>query len=834
MADGELDLSSGFTNYSTFGLNLADGSPDTTDVASLGEYSAHHGAWGADLLDPSLRGVALPESVIRTYIGDPHDPQVEEAVKAGRYQVEVQLPDGSTGTAPLIDIGPGASTGRGIDISYGFAKELNLSDDSGALHYRLFENPNAEVVSQDATSVDERLNGKEPEVEEKHQNVSPISAMRASDPGLAGYSDDQLNERISQFYPRVPRSQVDQFSNLPNGFELLKRAKSLYDTPLARAKDQDPVLGAMSDKDALAALYNRFGDKNKEGLAEFSARMNPQDPNATAKTNAFSMAWDTVRKDTAELFRQLGPQSQIAGLSTWRGARELAVTGGENQVNQALDQVYGQQSPEDRGKLITQYQNSDPAEQKKLFAQAVASNAGALAQKRVDTAVAFNQLQTGLLGMKDKQANQEAVDWMTKAIGKIDTDNPGTLPENQEKVVKLLAQAPAQAALSLFPGFREMGLYSQLYDSNLQEIRAANPKMDPKEIDRRARLAADAQFPAQEALAFMLKNGGGAITASITNKVLKAGADVLLASGAGGSVFATNQAIQNVAANKNLQDGVGEAFFHGSIVGGAASASIRVPELGGRLGVKMVQDYMAKSDAGKVVAGYMDSVSGAQSADINKFLKGDKDNAIDQKTQARAKDVILSSIEKLGDKVPKPVAEAIQKARDSHGDESANHVETAFSLLSSAQKKAVHQDVVDSLKGLSDKGGNVSDSYLYPNFEAPEVTARIERSRQGQKAAERGVLTGQGATAAQGELGAPLSKAEQKIEERRILTGKKYRTFETGEPSPQRQEEQRILTGKPTLGGETLEREVSSARPEQLDRLRSLYNEVIMRSIDCD
>jgi hypothetical protein len=813
MANEDTDLWSGWTAYGTFGTNI-DGSIDWQDNG--------RGRWGADTRDPTTLGVALPESTIRQYIGDPDDPKTKEIINSGVYQVEASLANGAKSTFGIVDMGPAEHLHRGIDFTGPAAKELGLTDDTGMVHFRLFRRPDTEEVAQQTTGVQERLSGQPqqqatPVVQPKA--VSPIDAMRASDPSLAGFSDKQIADRIAGFYPMVPKDQIEDFAGLTNGFDLIQRANYLYETPLARAREKDPSLAGVSDDEAVSRLYDRFGDKNKESLAQFSLWMNPRDPAKTAKGNAFQQMWESTKNFAGEIGRQLGPSSQVTALTIMKGGHQAELYGAPKDVNSALDLLYGQQDEQTRKQLIDQLKSADPAAKLQIYKNALVQGGAPITQKLAQMGInpseLFDRLDSGLDALSKQKDIEESIAWMNKTIEKLDQDTPGTLPENQEKVAKLIAQAPSQALLSLFPGAREFGYYSMLYGSNVDAIKAANPKMSNEEVDNRARVATDAQFPAQEVLGFMLHNGGGAITASITNKVLKAGADVALSSGAGAATFASNQAIQNAAANKALMDGVPEAAGQGAILGGVAAGTLRAPEVGTRMSVKLIQNYMTKSDAGKVVAGYMDHIAGAEPSEINKFLKGDKDNAIDKATQQRAKDVLLSNLESITNP-SKPVAEEIQLANEATAagkhEEAAEHAETAFSLLSKPQQKQVHDGVINSMKGLSETHAKpipaseapLSDLYLYPTQEAPEMTK--------QRSEERRLLSGR--------------LTEEQMVEKSQFRARQFRLEQEKAQAQQRAAEKSFLSPESF-------REKSPMRPEQIDQMRSFYNEVIRKSIDC-
>jgi len=99
----------GGQGYATvFGLN-PDGSVDKADNGV--------GAFGANTRDPSLRGVSLPESALIAQFGS-------TAAAKGQMVSVTNPATGKTSRLPIVDIGPGESTGNALDLTYGAMKDL--------------------------------------------------------------------------------------------------------------------------------------------------------------------------------------------------------------------------------------------------------------------------------------------------------------------------------------------------------------------------------------------------------------------------------------------------------------------------------------------------------------------------------------------------------------------------------------------------------------------------------------------------------------------------------------------------------------------------------------
>lgn len=115
--------------YATvFGLN-PDGSVDQDDNGQ--------GHWGANTRDPSLAGVSLPRSVLRQQFGDEEN--------ANGKMVEVTNPaTGKKSVLPIVDIGPGETTGNALDLTYAANRQLG-GNGKTPMQYR-FADPTASAT----------------------------------------------------------------------------------------------------------------------------------------------------------------------------------------------------------------------------------------------------------------------------------------------------------------------------------------------------------------------------------------------------------------------------------------------------------------------------------------------------------------------------------------------------------------------------------------------------------------------------------------------------------------------------------------------------------------
>jgi len=290
MADDSGVLSDSFASSSVFGLNY-DGSIDTQDKGK--------GAWGANTRDPSLKGVSLPEDVIRKNIGDPKDPATRSAINSGNYQVEVTTGQGRTGLYPVVDMGPAPWTGKGIDLTYGTAKDLGLKDNS-YVHYQLRK---------------KETDGSQQTKEE----ASPLAQLRLKYPQYSNITDEKLIDTIYGTDPKFKRIDQKQFAGFmksPTGGKAIQDAVSKGETPIQKFRDRYPQYGTLTDDQVaiklLPIVQKKEPQMTLEGLKD---RLNPK----PADDN-WALNWaKTVTSVGIEAAKQVPAQSVDVVGSAWRG-----------------------------------------------------------------------------------------------------------------------------------------------------------------------------------------------------------------------------------------------------------------------------------------------------------------------------------------------------------------------------------------------------------------------------------------------------------------------------------------------------------------------------------
>ena len=101
------------------------------------EQGAGVGARGANLFGEKTEGVALPTNVVSKYV----NASSSNAFTDFNSKYDIQVIDPKTGkyvSAPLVDYGPGKSTGAGIDLLMGTRNNLGLPINfKGAIGYRI-------------------------------------------------------------------------------------------------------------------------------------------------------------------------------------------------------------------------------------------------------------------------------------------------------------------------------------------------------------------------------------------------------------------------------------------------------------------------------------------------------------------------------------------------------------------------------------------------------------------------------------------------------------------------------------------------------------------------
>jgi hypothetical protein len=689
------DLTSDFAGYGWFGLN-PDGSVDTQDKGQ--------GAWGANTRDPTLRGVALPEDTIRRYIGDPHSSAIENAILRGAYQVEVTSGDGRKVSVPIVDIGPGKSTGRGIDLTYATAKALGLTDGTGVVHYRLYaaeqglQQPQASNgdTSGDLPPIEEAEGGgqetAQTETPQAAQTIdpSPLGMFRQQHPEYAGQSDEDITKKLFQI--KSFGMQQDEFAKAlkdPNGATTIKQAQAKFEqakNPLQRFMDQNPQYAGQEEA-VKKKLFELYKPKHPQVTQdEFNHLLEP---------DGGHQSWAKVVADTTiATAKKLIPQTQVAGMELWKDLNEMENTAIDRNLDSAFGMAYPDATtPEQKQAYYSKFfAIKDQSEREKAFIADLTKQPGAmekLQQQGKDVTQVVAEFDAGMNGLEHRQEMEKTHAWMGKVVGQLDKESQTYLPEAQEKVATFLAQQPANLIIAAVPGLRETGNYAMLVGQNRQYLETKMPTLGSDQIDQMARKMADVQFPAQEVASLIMMRGGGALTAGLTNKVMRAIGDVVLSGGAGAAAFTNNQLIRNLTAKQPLTQGIPEAVGEGFAVGA----------IGGGMGltVRGISQFLSTSMKGKQVSGTLEKVSIMTPKEANDFAEGGSENPVVQSRDYTALDLGIAATEQHAPDHP-----ALQEAKDARDAGNSQEAQQHLDTVLQDQPPETHEAIASTIRSMVD------------------------------------------------------------------------------------------------------------------------------------
>lgn len=614
------------------------------------------GKWGADLTGWENEGIALP-------YGNPGD------------KYEIRNPEtGQVTIAEVKDVGPGASTGKGIDLLPGTASKLGFSTNNiGRVEFRPIGR--TLPVSSETTSQTDDLEGKDitsasfwgldtkeeapapPEEPPQKEKLTPIEAMKNKWPSTYGnMSDDDITRRISEFYPKISKEDVSTYAKSPYGFQALEHAQNEKNTPFDKFLDKNPEYLSMSQDDALHAMYQKFIKSDKLTFDAFKDKMLKEGakPNWVLDTLKDLEKW--TEKMSAREMWSLG----AAGASLHAGEEQLKLVGAQQDLEHMFDYLAPGQ---DKSALLQQWLALPPDQRRANLdlqvGEAMRRGPALFGNPQGDPRSKTKFLSALETIGKEKEILKD-VDWIHQVVKETDEGTRGQLTNNQRLVADALGQMPVWVVLAMYPGFRELGIYSSLYDGNVQAIKAQNPSMGAKEVNDRALAATDMQMPLQELLSLMFRYGGGKVTASITNTVLKKAANVGLTTVTGATTMGATQVIQNVAAKQDITYGLQGALVGGAVMGGTGSL---VSEAG-HLSFDALQKWLKTTPQGKIVSGYAPKIVYADPTESKNIVDGSPDAKVEKSISERAADIVKSAI----DSAEPGVRSALESAKKTHHD----------------------------------------------------------------------------------------------------------------------------------------------------------------------
>jgi hypothetical protein len=286
------------------------------DDPSRGGYTEANwnvGAWGDDIGSTEAKGFALPTSFLSNY-GDPSSKDFKSLFNS-KYDIEARSSDGRVARGPLMDKGPGVSTGASLDMLYGTARELGLPENyKGQVSYRVVPKDSKDDVAlppggdfgfggdipTDYEGWQKLYFGESPQTQQKIKPegvkpkqeipVSPLAAIRSAYPNLRMLSDDQLSEQVRvKFFPGIPKDKFGTFFRSDSGYDDIRSYLDQELTPLQKIRQKwgGEIPKSMNDQELLHKLYDRFGKERPvetsvgkgtvpQSFDEFSERMNPK------------------------------------------------------------------------------------------------------------------------------------------------------------------------------------------------------------------------------------------------------------------------------------------------------------------------------------------------------------------------------------------------------------------------------------------------------------------------------------------------------------------------------------------------------------------------------
>ena len=252
------------TQKDTTGLTSVVGSEfGEVDNPARGGYTEANwdiGKWGHPISGKDTKLVALPQSVLKSY-GQVNDPKFADKFNAN-YEVQVVNPDtGAAVAASLGDIGPGASTGAGIDLTWGTRQQLNLPTNfKGRVQYRIVkkgstlpDGTTSTVAStSDTTDALAAATGSTQPV-----YIQPLNPRELRDPAIYGdRNSTEDNLKWARHQTDLYATEMAHAGTPIDTDEYKKHFDSFYEASQQKAKGAEPKQLDSSDLDRFSTLTN--------------------------------------------------------------------------------------------------------------------------------------------------------------------------------------------------------------------------------------------------------------------------------------------------------------------------------------------------------------------------------------------------------------------------------------------------------------------------------------------------------------------------------------------------------------------------------------------------
>lgn len=214
------------------------------------------GAWGDTISGKDTKLIALPVTTLKAY-GNPGD---SDFAKTFNSKFDVQIVDPKTGKAAISalgDKGPGASTGAGIDLTYGTRAALGLPENfKGPVQYRIVPKGSALPSGTTSTGSAQPAPGTAAPTD-YNTYIKPIDQRLLRNPEIYGLKNsDKDNMTWAQNLADQYATQMAQAGAPLNQNEYKERFKEFYDATVKKAQGEVAQALPAADMDKANSLQS--------------------------------------------------------------------------------------------------------------------------------------------------------------------------------------------------------------------------------------------------------------------------------------------------------------------------------------------------------------------------------------------------------------------------------------------------------------------------------------------------------------------------------------------------------------------------------------------------
>ena len=230
------------------------GEVDNPARGGYSEQGWNVGAWGDTISGKDTKLIALPVSTLKAY-GNPGD---SDFAKTFNSKFDVQIVDPKTGKAAvsaLGDKGPGASTGAGIDLTYGTRAALGLPENfKGPVQYRIVPKGSALPSGTTSSGSTQPAAGTTAPTD-YNTYIQPIDQRTLRNPEIYGLKNsDQDNMTWARNLADQYATQMAQAGSPLTTTEYKDRFKEFYDATVKKAQGEVAQALPAADMDKANSL----------------------------------------------------------------------------------------------------------------------------------------------------------------------------------------------------------------------------------------------------------------------------------------------------------------------------------------------------------------------------------------------------------------------------------------------------------------------------------------------------------------------------------------------------------------------------------------------------